>query len=187
MGDVQLYMLHSKTNIYLSQPLRSLGGFTDTLDYENKRVIRYIWEEKPTYSSTNYFAQSFAIELSKKASTSSTTGRYIRCNYMEGTNSTPTSAERAGKVFLGSSQTYAGFGETSTFPIAGDENPSTIEKRKFQDWLQNNNVLIYYVLQEAIHETIDIPLIETIDGTSIIEVDTKLEPSSVNFKYWKQI
>lgn len=45
----------------------------------------------------------------------------------------------------------------------------------------------YQGLATPIEETIDIPQLETFDGTTIFEIDTKIKPTENKIKYWKQI
>ena len=184
VGDVQVCLRISTTNIYLNEPLRKLGEYADILDYKKKKVIRKVWGERPTYYDQSYFGKSFAVLTTYQVFNSNTTKRYVKCNYMQGTNAQPTASERAGKVFIGSATNYVGFGSTTTFPVVGD-NATANERKVFQNWLESNNVLIYYVLATQIEETVDLPQLETFDGTTIFEIDTEIKPTENKIKYWK--
>ena len=50
---------------------------------------------------------------------------------------------------------------------------------EFQQWIKANQVSIYYALTTPIEETIDLPNIELLDGTSTLLVNTSTKPSNV--------
>lgn len=50
-----------------------------------------------------------------------------------------------------------------------------------------NNAELVYALATPIEEPIDIPEINTADGTNIVAVETTTEPSELKVGYWKQI
>lgn len=181
--DYSPYAEPITTNIYLNEPLRKLGEYADYIDFKNKKVVRNICEEKPKYQYILNFAQAFTTVLSKPALNTDNTKRYVRCNYMKGSNGLPVASERAGTVFIGSNDKYVGFGETELFPIADTQFATEEEHTVFSVWLNSTNVLVAYVLKTPEEETIELPNIPTNKGTTIIEVDTTILPSNMEVVY----
>ena len=184
--DVALRKVYSTKNIYLNEPLRKLGEYADILDYKNKKVIRNVWGEKPVAHDSQYFGKAFAVVTTYAVFNSDTTKRYVRCNYMQGTNAQPVASDREGKVFIGSATNYVGFGATTTFTIAGD-NATATERKVFENWLENNNVLIYYVLATPTEELFECDKVILQAGTNRLEIETNVKPTESELKYWEVI
>ena len=89
-------------------------------------------------------------------------------------------------MFIGSATNYVGFGATTTFPIVGD-NATATERKVFENWLESNNVLIYYVLATPTEETVEMPMILTRDVETKLEVDTETRPTKLEVSYWEEI
>ena len=167
------------TNIYLNEPLRKINGYTDYIDYKNKKVVRKIGKTRITgdgywqeYNSIDEYKRYITKALDTLAMPYAYNKVYSNC--FKGTNVTGTL--NCIKINSGSTMTE--------FYV----DPSEFETLdSFKQWLSNNDVYVEYVLATATEESIDIPTIQTNKGTNIISVDTTLTPSATSVENWRQV
>ena len=60
-------------------------------------------------------------------------------------------------------------------------NGETVSDMK--SWLSVNNIQIYYILSTPVEESIIVPELKTVKGTSIMSVNTIISPSNIKAKY----
>lgn len=167
------------TNIYLNEPLRKISGYTDYIDYKNKKVVRKIGKIKLSgaeywteYNSTNEYKRYITKALDTLAMPYTYDKAYSNC--FKGTKETGTL--NGIKINSGSTMTE--------FYV----NPSEFETVElFKQWISNNDVYVEYVLATPTEETIELPNIETFRGNNIFEIETNVAPSSLSVEYWRQI
>ena len=168
------------TDICLIEPLRKIGEYVDYIDYQNKKVVRNVYRELITkvgsISSMSGTYTLFLSTISKKPFYQSYRGKCMSNKFAQ-TNQ-PYSAL---KNYGGNVQTYITSGGSYrtayTFP---DINITTVEQaqEKIGDGFE-----IYYVLETPIEEKIEMPTINTFDGTNMVEIPTEIEPSGVHIEY----
>ena len=56
-----------------------------------------------------------------------------------------------------------------------------------KQYIQDNEIDIYYVLQTPIEEAIELPKIPTHKGTSIITADSSIQPSNAEITYYSNV
>lgn len=173
------------TNIYLDEPLRKIGDYADYIDFKNKKVVRNI--KKETITSKNVGRVSKGNENNViittdyndiKISADHTSSKdYIKSNcfgIMQGKIST-TWVEAYNINTIGKpgliKQIWIGIGTNIT---------TTTEAKTYIDALKPD---LYYVLETPTEETIELPNIPTIKGTTIIEINTEVQPSNLEVVY----
>ena len=162
-------------NIYLSEPLRKIGDYADTINSDGT-VTRKVYRFKVTQASnTNNFENAFTVDVPKGAAIQT-----IISNIAVSTDSLPVYADRGGKVFLNSAKVYIGFGAASDFPVAyTNHNPTAQEIAVFNDFVSSHDVYVWYVLETPETETVTTPTITPTSGNNTLSVDTTLAPSNI--------
>lgn len=157
------------TNIYLNEPLRKIGDYTDYIDYKNKKVVRNIGQITLNGSEDWKIATKFFYLASDGIS------NIVYSNHFKGIM--PTTSDNMNNYEI---QITA----SGNWFIRYDEFNGNLSG--FKEWLSANNITNQYILKTLIEEPIDIPEISTFDGTTIIKVETSVEPSEFMVNYWKQ-
>lgn len=176
------------TSIYLDEPLRKVGNYADYIDFENQKVIRNVgnkifdgtenWEIHTTTDEGAVFRNENLLTPLIGASIFDTfmthfalTDIYSTATFTNGLfRFTYTGAEDDRRI--GSSRVYVSAEQT------------TVED--FKSWLSENKPIIMYPLAEPDDmEIVELPNIPTIKGTTITEIDTTVQPSAVNYNYYK--
>ena len=168
------------TNIYLDEPLRKVGEYADYIDYENSKVIRYIYNE---YITSVYNKSSVAGTYSMFLSEISKTP------LLTGASSSPTGYAISNKFsrFEGryhglinnanSIQSYITSGGLNRVAYTFDDSAiNTVEQAQEKI---GNGFEVCYVLAEPIEQLLELPKIPTHKGTNIIEIGTEIQPSEV--------
>ena len=180
------------TNIYLNEPLRKIGDYADYINYKNKKVVRNIAREFITnveYISSNSGAyKTFLSDISHKPLISY--GDYNNPPYSMGfaiSNKFKQSSYQYRLLgnYPNLIQSYITSGGINRLAYTfGDSSITTIE---LAQEVIGDGFEVCYVLATPTEETIEIPAIETFDGTTTIRVETTVEPSEFTINYWKQI
>ena len=174
------------TNIYLNEPLRKIGDYADYIDFKNQKVVRNIYSYIVTGDENYYLCDSNAVRTLenimpriKLSIPSSTLFEAYLCSH---------------NPFVKNSYVYL----TTYSPY----NPTSFEFRRIvQNWgcpaytidawttllksefAKETPVTVEYVMENPIEETIELPNIPTFKGTTIIEVDTEVQPSNMEVVY----
>jgi len=168
-------------NIYLKEPLRKIGDYADYIDFENKKVVRKIFSERITeVGSKSSRGNGYLSEITHKP-------------YLEEQSHNPIGFAISDKftrftskytdLFYNSYyiQTYVTTNGESRVAYTFDiETVDTIEKAQIA---MEDGFEVCYVLEEEIPEDITLPNIPTIKGTTILSVDTEIQPSNVEVIY----
>lgn len=169
------------TNIYLDEPLRKIGNYADYIDFGNKKLVRNVTEYK--FKGT---------EILNNLYDTNTSGKYRMFltipNSMTGNSSSNKSI---------ASNLYPGGTADSTYlcklsiglhsgggAVIYDENLQTVEDMKAFITEQYNNgtpLIAIYPLANPTEQTIDLPSIPTLEGTTIL--DSTQNPSYVEVEY----
>lgn len=173
------------TNIYLKEPLRKMDIYTDYIDFENSKVVRVIKPSQINGNSsfskfgavTNYSA--FYMENREMVKSDvlmnfkilSNKFRYYHCGTAN------TNGSWSGDYQIGTAV-------TSTYRRICFTLPNTItDSTSAKEWFKENPVDYYFPLETPIEEEIELPNIPTIKGTTLLSVDTKIQPSNLEVVY----
>lgn len=179
--DVQLYLIHTTTNIYLKEPLRKINDVLDILDYKNKKVTRNIGNyifigEENFYNAGSGFPYACVI------------GNYIT-NYVKG-NNIPLLSNSYTNVINTEIDKTNGTGKFCQYGSAWyfNHDNQTIGANNFKNFLktkyqEGDPVKVYYQLETPTEENIDVPIINTLEGTTNLKIETEIEPSYVKLIY----
>lgn len=175
------------TNIYLNEPLRKIGKYADYIDFEKRKVVRKVGNKllDGSYNTSvanwrpveGYYAVGYALSIIPNIYKANSSG-YIMCNRLVNkeysnlyNNTNPVEG-----ISTAASPTY------SVFVRIKSDTVDT--KTKFLNYLNENPLDINYVLEKEEPETIELPNIPTHKRTTIIEVDTTIEPT-LQVQYYK--
>lgn len=163
-------------NIYLDEPLRKVGDCADYIDYKNQKVVRNVkeitlngsekWTEYITYNG--FWYQANDMKPQNKGYGYSNYYSYVTTPLDFG-------------IRFGADNNLLYFTQMYT-----PETPLTLDdwKAKLAEWNTGGNPLIvYYILATPTEESISLPTLKTVKGTSIMTVDTSIQSSNIKTKY----
>ena len=173
------------TNIYLDEPLRKIGNYSDYIDFKNGKVVRNIGEtifdgtesrwayytdtNKPvfymSYVNTDWFYNKTDIWA-------------CYCNYYKGKNN----VSYFDQVYNYGSNSIA-FRTQYPRLVIRDDNKTSLND--FKTWLETHNLKVDYVLATPTEEDIELPNINLIEGKNIITLGTELE-SIIEVEYYSK-
>lgn len=159
------------TNIYLDEPLRKVGDYADYIDFENKKVVRNIYEIRLLSSKTYLlggYTDVFYTNLGSRTINSYRAGM-ITHGIVSPTKYTSELTKNEAMISPSSKNIYY------------KNNNFTLET--YKEYLNTHIINCCYVFATPTEETIDLPTIPTNKGTNIIEVDTNILPSNMEVKY----
>ena len=163
------------TNIYLNEPLRKIGDYADYIDFESGKIVRNIAYKEITSSSITAKSSSSTDDYNYYFITFSKAkvggGVPILSNIGGGTHNAFAQRNKEG-IFTNSN---------TTFFIAFFDIKTLADAKQF---VTDNYVYANYILETPTEQTIELPNIPTIKGTTIIEVDTNILPSNMEIKYY---
>lgn len=167
-------------NIFLDEPLRKIGDYSDCIDFKNNKVIRYI-RTLSVKSGTSCIRQT--IE--------STGVSYFQLNGLNtgwrGIILSPIYKNASIYAFL-----YNKNPINNTIAIGSPgswDSIMTIRDDRFADVASFEegikDIKFYAANRTSIETVIELPKIQLNKGTNIIKVKTATEPSEVNWQYYK--
>lgn len=167
------------TNIYLDEPLRKIGDYSDYIDFVNGKVVRRIKEV--LLSSENNWASASNTRpvFSLSTFTDKLDGRdnFICSHFKYLGNAQQTDLGFA--MSFNSGQYYRYLYIQVPSSIAG-----VAEVSNFKTWFETiEPVTLDYPLETPTQETITLPNIPTIDGNNTLDIETEITPSQVYIKY----
>lgn len=177
----------STNNIYLSEPIRKLGTYTDTAastDTASRVIGKYEFTGNENWNIHGSIASWFYVDNAFTPTLPTTTQEnidMITSHYDVRPYSTASGLSN-GQCTCGNPA-----GDTSRFRfIIKDTGYSTVTD--FTDWLkaqyQNGTpVTVWYVLATPTTESFTAPTIPTSNGSNTLNVNTTLAPSNVYIKY----
>ena len=157
------------TNIYLDEPLRSIGEYSDYIDFKNKKVVRRVKKlniNNILNWTDNYFPTLLSILNSNEIAKPNT---IVLNNYSDKKRFGITNIEGTGIGFY-NCDTYWNFNNLN----------------EMKTWLDNNkNMYANYVLQNPIEQTLELPKLSINKNTSVISVNTSITPSNIELEYYR--
>ena len=173
VGDYEPYVESTTTNIYLKEPLRKIRDIKDYIDFESKKVVRNIGVRTTGFTQYSFTASTNYLYL-KNATTFSD-------NMLPNSINCMSNKIANFKTFPGSVDVNALMvsGTTFYYFVLAEES----EIQTYIDLLAETE--IHYILKKPDDtETIELPNIPTHKGTTIIEVDTTIQPSNMEVQYY---
>lgn len=176
--DYEPYQAPRITNIYLNEPLRTIGDDADYIDLKNKKVVRKISEKifDGTEEWTNFTNNNLYQVYTKNTNLNGKQYSSVMSNIVPYGVTVNTRLDYTLGAYLVSGGTDVGV------QLYGWKQLSVEE---WKTWLNTNNVCINYTLATPTEETIDLPEILTHKGTNIVTVDTEIKPSKTEILYYK--
>jgi hypothetical protein len=195
VGDFdQEYLIKVSVNdvikdIRLKEPLRKIGTYFDTLDYKGKKITRVIKEivltGEETWEQVGVDANSaryYALPIGAYGSVVAHNGL---CSHLERTTIS------SNNTLFGLNITNSSGYNDARILARPDltKHPTLAVWIEFlkQQYANGTPVTVYYISTEPTEETIEIPKITLKDGTNIVTIDTKVEPSETTITYWEEI
>lgn len=182
------------TNIYTNEPLRKIDFYSDVLDYNAQHINRPIHEYVVTGAESGWTDRELSYNLYGIVFRNQNLVPYDAIDDIATSNyfsygSISNNNEKA--VFSKGSKTkdFQFKIIDGQLGISKDDDPA-VRLEKWLNWLKTNYkngtpLKIQYVLKTPMEEKIDLPNIPTIKGTTIIEVDTKIQPTNMAVVYKK--
>ena len=170
-----------RTNIYLNEPLRKIGDYTDYIDFENQKVFRNVGQE--VYDENTIFNLSTSTYFYEPGITTAFT-KSIPTDALPdslGMTCITNLLEHKKANALDKTKPYISGNTSQNVFVVKNETATTVEELKA--FLANNNMQIVYPLKEETPENINLPNIVIQKGINIIEIDTSVQPSNLEVKY----
>lgn len=182
------YVEPQTTNVYLNEPLRRFGDYTDYIDFKNKKVIRKMYEyaikgtEKWTWLNTadpNLWGFILATNDAKiDYMANQYTNLCTLCNYYP----LVYSSKRADKTLSGNTALSNRFDFIDLDFATVDEWKAHLQNL----YAEGNPIKVVYATKNNREESIDCDLPILTAKTSIIEINTSVAPSNIKGKYIKR-
>lgn len=158
------------TNIYLDEPLRGIGEYSDYIDFVNSKVVRHLGEVILDGSETwnkNQTWSDYGPNTNAYTSYKSTMPNAV------------SNAEAISSHFIRDLKAYSkdenGLFEFSTYPIFRISKDIAPTVTDFKNWLSQNNVTVDYVLDTPTEEDMELSNINLIEGKNIITIGTEVQ------------
>ena len=182
--EISIEVRESTTNnIYLNEPLRKIGDYADYIDFENRKVVRKIYKHSITINDTWYFFNDTTIYNLYRQSVMITDKRSMvsgsrvpgLCNVLI--------SNKGGWNYWYDETVHFGQANSAIYFITKNKYSTVTEIYNYLSNNGENEVYIMYTLATPIEEEIELPNIPTIKGTTILEVDTTIQPSNLEVVY----
>lgn len=176
LGDNNIYEPYIEpvtTNIYLEEPLRKIGDSDDFIEYKTQNIERNIYVDKISeLRGLKYYEPSEAYPYGFIIAYTTRTRKY--------------SVEMLSSIYKqsGFKDDKSAFGNSSASNIYFVDSNYT-DVTIFQNELKDNEV--HYILDSPNLQPSNLPNIQTSVGSSMIEIDTTIQPSSVEFTIIEKI
>ena len=169
------------TNIYLDQPLRKTDNVVDYIDFKNQVLKSQIKEvvfngsEKWALNTRLEGVNRFYLTLTDSYPTNSgAIYNQCKCSHFD----TTSNMSIGNRDFL-KNLVYV-YNNIAYFYTNPNEFP---DLEYWIEWVKNNKLTLQYKSAEESTTKIELPNISTFKGTTIIEVDTEIQPSNMEVKY----
>lgn len=163
------------TNIYLDEPLRKIGDYSDYIDFKSGKVVRNI-NKVILDGSENWTTNNKSYRLNNvingKPFSNIKDVRAI-CNSFIWQNG-------AASTFVYGSFWYTYDGKNLAF-----QKDRVLNVAEFKTWLSEHPVPVYYVLATPTEEDIELPELHLIEGKNTITIGTELE-SIIEVEYYSK-
>ena len=187
--EYEPYHEPTTTNIYLDEPLRKVGDYADYIDYIRKKVVRNIFhcsllDIVGGVQSGTMYSNTGLCRVQEYVNPSANMLIAPLSRSMKG--GTKINDDSVGLYFEDLYKTlYCYFNSNAvglTEGMSSSEIADTIKQ-----YIQDNEIDIYYVLKTPIEETIELPKIPTHQGANIITADSSIQPSNAEITYYSSL
>lgn len=166
------------TNIYLDEPLRKIGKNADYIDFANGKVVRYVKRKRLTKAGTLYTIGGLV-------------GFYTDFGFLDGNYFRIKGLSNREKTFtetLNDSTTiWLGVNNSIVYWIGILSKLGFTTLEQMNSWLSENETWIYWVSKTPAETPITLPNLPTFKGTSVVSVDTTIQPSNAEIEYFSNI
>ena len=176
------------TNIYLDEPLRKVGDYADYIDYIRGKVVRNIFYGslldivggvQSGYRTNNGLCRVFSSVEPLANMLIAPLSRSMK-------GGTKINGDSAGLYFENQHRTLYCYFDSNDVGLTEGMSSSEIANA-IKQYIQDNEIDIYYVLQTPIEQAIEMPKIPTHKGTSIITADSSIQPSNAEITYYSSL
>lgn len=178
-----------KTSITLDEPLRKIGDYADKIDFGEMCVVREIAEKTYDGSDDEVFTVPISTQSTwKRYPIGNTTNVYTHASMLSVISDrlpTKRSSEvDGGDISFRKGEKNQNIWFFVPFDMLGEKtNDTNIIIERFRTWLSSYPVTVYYPLANPITTSITLSEIPTFSGTTIVEVDTEIQPSDMEITY----
>lgn len=189
--EYERYAEPTNYTIQLNEPLRSVNGKTDYLDFKTKKVIRNVHEmtirrsdvvnKSPIYSNS-YGWNGFEVTLPSEYYFVNPYTTWGLSTYFVNPSNQYSNALTKPYLYVNSTngtKKWMYFVTTPTSSQSLSDFRAWVEEK----YTENKPLKLAYGRAEAVEENVDLPEILTLKGTSIIEVNSSIPPSNMEVKY----
>lgn len=188
------------THIYLNEPLRKVGDYADYIDFKNQKVIRNVFKQllnttaiyKKLNSVIRVACRNISMRQKYDTHMLSTIFNYnydwfanTECIFHH--NATNYNYywsiywNRLGLTYDGTNVYRTD--DTSQTPLTDSEIISIANE--WLSTLSDKDKEIYMILDTPTEEPVSLPALKTVKGTTIMSVDTSIQPTNIKAKYIK--
>lgn len=184
--DYEPYQEPITTNIYLDEPLRKISDYADYVDFANSKVIRQIRKNIITGTedweimTNNNLVSLYRYRLSRVNIVKDTIYTEQLCNYLKGEDVTTKDTKIGMSVYYSSSLIGTFFRMRTETQY---DDVATLKEYLSNLYANGKPMEYYFATTETTEETIELPNIPTIKGTTILSVDTTIQPSNLEVTY----
>ena len=177
--------------IFLDEPLRSVNGKTDYIDFKTKKVIRNVHEmtirksdvvNKSKIYSNSYGWNGFEVTLPSEYYLVNVYTTWGLSTYFVNPSNQYSNALTKPYLYVNSTKSTKKWMYFVTTPTSS-QSLSDFQAWVEEKYTENKPVKLMYPRKEAVEETIEIPDINIYKNSVIIEVSTKIKPSNIYIKY----
>lgn len=144
------------TNIYLDEPLRKIGNYSDYIDFKNGKVVRNI-SEIVLDGSEDWYTSSGTSQVAFNKGV----------GYIHDTTKLPCNISNNCQMPNNNLYFYS-----TGYSLAD-----------WKTFLSTTNAIVYGRLSTPTEEDIELPNIPTVDGNNTLNIETEITPSQVYIKY----
>ena len=152
------------TNIYLDEPLRKVGSYTDSIDFQNQKIIRKVgveeFDENTAASNYKFESVGFYGFFRTIKTMKSGTRQYGFCTYLQNLR------KESSPIWFGVGNQAVYFSLPDVYNL-GSNNEE--RKQALRDWFASleEPFMVYYPLAEETETPISLPKLPTFKGTTI--------------------
>ena len=181
------------TNIYLDEPLRSIGEYSDYIDFKTGKIVRNINEK--IFDSTENFDNQFGeydsdtkIFFAYRFNQNLIGDPDSLCNYFRWYKY-PSSVQYYDSEIGFNFNPELKYRNYIYFKIQRSLL-DTQDEDGFKKWIKdkynkNNPLRVYYIRNKQIEEEIELPELSINKDTSVISVNTNIAPSNIELEYYR--
>ena len=172
------------TNIYLDEPLRKIGKYSDYIDFKSGKVVRNI--EKKIFDGTEDWKDSAYNNQMVIDYRQYWLGGYrnIIGGYDSLSTKLRTSKQNNEWDNLDLEQEFLTITTSRDFGIRLSNSRAT-NVEKFKDWLSKNNVIVYYQLLTSTEKSVSLPVVYLNNKDRHLTIDTSVVPSNTELEIVK--